>query len=317
MAKSDRKPAGPAIETAAFRQFNRMYTRFIGVLGENLLQSEFSLAEARVLYELANRERPAAKEIAEALGMDAGYLSRILARFEEKALLERKTSKRDNRSARLTLTKGGRAAFKTLNQLSERQAKDILAKLPPTARAELLRSMHSVERILSQRDEKPAVVLRPHRPGDIGWVIHREAAVYAEEYGFDASFEALVAKIGFEFLTHFNPKRERCWIAEVNGHNAGHIFLVEHPDEPKTAKLRLLLVESSARGTGLGTTLVNECIAFARLAGYRKIVLWTQSTLLAAHHIYKKAGFRLVKEEPHHSFGQDLIGQTWELDLKK
>jgi DNA-binding MarR family transcriptional regulator/GNAT superfamily N-acetyltransferase len=294
-----------------------MYTRFLGVLDESLLHSGFSLAEARVLYELANRERPLSKEIAEALGMDAGYLSRILARFEEQALLERKTSRRDNRSARLTLTKRGRAAFKTLNQLSERQAEEILGKLSPTASAELLNSMRSIESILTPRAEKPAVVLRPHRPGDIGWIIHREAVVYAEEYGWDSSFEALVAKIGSDFLTHFTPKRERCWIAEVDGHNAGHIFLVQHPDEPRTAKLRLLLVESSARGTGLGTTLVNECIAFARLAGYRKIVLWTQSTLVAAHRIYKKAGFRLIKEEPHHSFGQDLIGQTWELDLKK
>ena len=305
-----------ASDIAAFRQFNRLYTRFIGVLDEGLHHTDFSLAEARVLYELAHRERRAAKEIALAHGMNPGYLSRLLVRFEAAKLIKRKPSRQDSRSTELTLTKAGQSAFLELDKLSSRQAKGILRELPFADRAQLIASMKSIEKLLTRSPEPPTFILRPHRPGDMGWVIHREAAVYAEEYGWDISFEALVAKIASDFLTNFNPARERCWIAEINGQPVGHIFLVQHPDEPATAKLRLLLVESSARGTGLGATLVNECIQFARLVGYRKITLWTQSILTAAHRIYQKAGFRLVREEPHHSFGHDLIGQTWDLDLK-
>ena len=303
-----------ALEAAAFRRFNRRYTRFIGVLDEGLLHTEFSLAEARVLYELANQPRPRAKDIAEALGMDAGYLSRMLVRFQNAKLLKRKASKEDSRAANLALTKRGRAAFEKLDELSEKQARGILKQLPLAGRAELISAMGSIERLIDKAPEPAAIVLRPHRAGDIGWVIHREAAVYAEEYGFDTSFEALVAKIASDFLTNFDPARERCWIAEMAGQPVGHVFLVRHPDEPSTAKLRLLLVEASARGSGLGSMLVNECIQFAKVAGYRKVTLWTQSNLLAAHRIYEKAGFRLVREEPHHSFGQDLVGQTWELE---
>jgi len=315
MSKHSAKQPSLALEAAAFRRFNRMYTRFIGVLGEGLLQTEFSLAEARVLYELANQKQPVAKDIAQSLGMDPGYLSRILVRFENARLLKRKPSTEDSRATHLTLTKRGREAFAKLDELSEKQAKSILKELPLDGRATLIASMNSIEKTLTRSPDPPTIVLRPHRPGDIGWIIHREGSIYAEEYGWDVTFEALVAKIASDFLTNFDPARERCWIADLNGQPAGHIFLVRHPDQPTTAKLRLLLVEPSARGTGLGSTLVNECIQFARSVGYRKIILWTQANLTAAHRIYEKSGFRLTHEEPHHSFGHDLIGQTWELNL--
>ena len=302
-------------DIAKFRRFNRMYTRYIGTLNEGLLNSEFGLAEARVLYELAHRSAPSASEIGEELGLDAGYLSRILRKFEEQGILRKKTSEKDGRSATLGLTPRGTAAFKKLNALSERQAGAILAALAPASRKELLHSMGSIEDILSSTGERRPFVLRPHRVGDMGWVVYSEALGYARQYGWDNAFEALVAKIVGDFITNFDASRERCWIAEIDGENVGHIFLVKHPDDPQTAKLRLLFVEPSARGLGLGDALVTECIRFARTAGYKKVVLWTQSMLGAAHRIYERAGFRLVKEEPHHSFGHDLIGQEWELKL--
>jgi DNA-binding MarR family transcriptional regulator/GNAT superfamily N-acetyltransferase len=303
-------------DIAIFRRFNRMYTRFIGTLNEGLLESDYSLAEARVLYELATRSASKATEIAEELRMDAGYLSRMLAKFEGGALLKRKISEQDGRYAELILTGRGRAAFQKLDALSEKQASDIFRGLPPAARMELLRCMRSIERILegAERSRQP-YILRPHRVGDMGWVVYSESVGYAEQFGWDETFEALVAKIVGEFITHFDGTCERCWIAEADGQNVGHIFLVKHPSEPHTAKLRLLFVEPCARGMGLGDALVNECIRFARTAGYRKVVLWTQSILTAAHRIYQRAGFRLVKEEPHHSFGHDLVGQEWELEL--
>jgi DNA-binding MarR family transcriptional regulator/GNAT superfamily N-acetyltransferase len=302
--------------TAGFRRFNRMYTRFIGTLNEELLNSGYSLAEARVLYELANRTAPAAKEIAESLGMDPAYLSRMLAKFERDGLMKKKTSEQDGRYAELALTASGKSSFKKLNALSEQQAHTVLDALPPTARLELMRCMQTIEDILLSTGEKrPPYVLRPHRIGDMGWIVSREGVGYAEQFGWDESFEALVAGIVKDFLTNFDPARERCWIAEMDGQNVGHIFLVKHPDEPQTAKLRLLFVEPCARGMGLGDALVKECVRFARTAGYRRVVLWTQSMLTAAHRIYERAGFRLVKEEPHHSFGHDLIGQEWELEL--
>ena len=293
-----------------------MYTRFIGTLQEGILNTEYSLAEARVLYELGTRAAPKAKEIAEGLGMDPGYLSRLLGKFERGGLLKRKVSEHDSRWADLSLTPRGRSAFKVLNAGSENQARAALEHLPNGDRAQLIRSMRAIEEMLMKTDRnRPLYVLRPHRIGDIGWVVCRESAVYAEEYGWDQTFEALIARIVTDFLTNFDPNRERCWIADVDGESVGHVFLVRHPEQPDTAKLRLLFVEPSARGMGLGHALVNECICFARTAGYRKIVLWTQSILVAAHRIYERAGFRLVLEEPHHSFGKDLIGQTWELDL--
>ena len=307
----------PADDVSAFRSFNRNWTRLIGTLDEGLLHTEFSLAEARVIYELATRAAPTSKEIAEALGMDPGYLSRTLTRFENAELIRRKVSKQDSRSAELILTRRGKSAFKTLNSLSEKQAGTLLEGLPPGDRTRLVQSMKTIEEIVVKQEIKPqqTCVLRPHRPGDMGWIVHREAVIYAQEYGFDETFEALVARIVADFVTTFDPKRERCWIAELGAQTAGHVFLVKDPDHPDTAKLRLLLVEPWARGKGLGFVLTNECVRFARASGYRRITLWTQSILTAAHRIYESAGFRLVKEEPHHSFGRDLIGQTWEMEL--
>jgi DNA-binding MarR family transcriptional regulator/GNAT superfamily N-acetyltransferase len=301
---------------AAFRRFNRAYTRFIGVLDEELLNSGHSLAEARVLYELATRQTSTAKEIAVALGMDPAYLSRILARFEKSSLLKRTTSKKDARSAYLTLTQKGKSRFERLDALSEEQARGILKALPPAGQTNLIGYMSDLERLLApSTQEEMRYVLRPHRPGDMGWVVHREGALYAQEYGFDETFEALVARIVADFLTEFDPKRERCWIAELNGENVGHVFLVKHPTEPSTAKLRLLLVEPSARGLRLGSALVEECVNFARAVGYKKITLWTQGILVAARRIYQKAGFRLIEEQANFEFGRDLVSQTWELDL--
>jgi DNA-binding MarR family transcriptional regulator/GNAT superfamily N-acetyltransferase len=303
-------------EITVFRRFNRMYTRFIGTLNERLLNSDYSLAEARILYELATREAPKAREIVEELGVDAGYLSRLLAKFERDGLLKRKTSELDGRYADLALTARGRSAFKRLNVLSDDQARAVLEDLVPSARIQLVECMRTIEGIVTKADRsRLPFVLRPHRVGDMGWVVYREGLGYAEQYGWDETFEALVARIVDQFVTNFDQNRERCWIAEIDGQSVGHIFLVKHPNELETAKLRLLFVEPSARGMGLGDALVKECIRFARTAGYKKIVLWTQSILTSAHHIYERAGFRLMKEEAHHSFGKDLVGQTWELDL--
>ena len=316
MESAHKSPSDVSSEIAKFRHFNRMYTRYIGTLNEGLLNSEYSLAEARVLYELATRSLPKASEIAEGLGMDPGYLSRLLGKFERDGLLQKKASEQDGRYAELTLTARGRSVFKKLNALSDEQARSALQGLPPTARTELIHCMGSIESILMQVDRRRfPYVLRPHRVGDMGWIVYREGLGYAEQYGWDETFEALAATIVSEFVANFEPSRERCWIAEIDGQNVGHVFLVKHPSQPHTAKLRLLFVEPSARGTGLGHALVNECVRFARTAGYRKIVLWTQSILTAAHRIYERAGFHLVKEQPHHSFGHDLIGQEWELEL--
>ncbi len=316
MATTSKTLPGVSGEIAKFRHFNRMYTRYLGTLNEGLLNSDYSLAEARVLYELANRDAPNASEIAEGLGMDPGYLSRLLGKFERDGLLQKKVSEQDGRFADLVLTTRGKSVFKKLNELSNEQAHASLQSLPPAARAEVIHCMQSIEDLLMKTDRnRPPYVLRPHRVGDMGWIVYREGLGYAEQYGWDATFEALVAEIVSDFINHFDPTRERCWIAEVDGRHVGHVFLVKHPSEAQTAKLRLLFVEPSARGTGLGHALVNECVRFARTAGYRKIVLWTQSMLTAAHRIYQGAGFRLVKEEPHHSFGHDLVGQEWELEL--
>jgi DNA-binding MarR family transcriptional regulator/GNAT superfamily N-acetyltransferase len=316
MATTSKIPPGVSGEIAKFRHFNRMYTRYLGTLNEGLLNSDYSLAEARVLYELANRDAPKASEIAEGLGMDPGYLSRLLGKFERDGLVQKKVSEQDGRFAELALTTRGKSVFKKLNELSNEQAHASLQSLPPAARAEVIHCMQSIEEHLMKTDRsRTPYVLRPHRVGDMGWIVYREGLGYAEQYGWDATFEALVAEIVSHFINHFDPARERCWIADVDGQHVGHVFLVKHPSEALTAKLRLLFVEPSARGTGLGHALVNECVRFARTAGYRKIVLWTQSMLTAAHRIYQGAGFRLVKEEPHHSFGHDLVGQEWELEL--
>jgi DNA-binding MarR family transcriptional regulator/GNAT superfamily N-acetyltransferase len=306
-----------ANDVATFRRFNRMYTRFIGTLNEGLLNSPYSLAEARVLYELATRDAPKAREIAEELGMDAGYLSRLLGKFERDGLLKRKVSELDGRYADLMLTARGRTAFEKLDARSEEQAQSVLGGLPPSARMQLIDCMRRMEGILTKTDRRRLpYLLRPHRVGDMGWIVHREGLGYAEQFGWDETFEALVARIVDQFLTNFDPSRERCWIAEIDGESVGHIFLVKHPEEPETAKLRLLFVEPSARSMGLGDALVRECVRFARSAGYKKVVLWTQSILMGAHRIYERAGFRLVEEKAHRSFGKDLVGQTWQLQLE-
>jgi DNA-binding MarR family transcriptional regulator/GNAT superfamily N-acetyltransferase len=311
-------PSAPAIDpaVAAFRGFNRFYTRFIGVLDEQLVESGFSLTEARVLFELSAQPDCSAGEIAAELSIDPGYLSRILRKLENAGLLDRSAAPDDARQTVLRLTRKGKTAFADLNSRSSAQAAGILNALTPARQATLIRSMGEMEAIL-RNEAKPGTpfVLRPHRPGDMGWVIQRHGVLYAQEYGWDISFEALVAKIAADFIYCFNPQREYCWITERYGERLGCIFLVQHPEHPTTAKLRLLLVEPSARGMGLGRALVAECLQFARSAGYKKVTLWTQSILHAAHKIYQSNGFRLVLEEPHQSFGKNLIGQTWELDL--
>ncbi len=298
----------------AVRRFNRFYTRQIGLLGKGYLESPFTLAEVRVLYELAHRDAPAAAEIGKALGLDAGYLSRMLSSFRKRGFLTRHASERDARQSRLSLTEKGRAAFGALEAKSEAAVAKMLEGLPPVEQTRLTGAMAAIESLLGQPAEPTApYLLRTHQPGDMGWVIHRHGVLYAQEYGWDERFEALVAKIASEFIQKFDPKRERCWIAERDGAMVGSVFLVRKTE--RVAKLRLLLVEPSARGLGMGARLVAECVRFARPAGYRKITLWTQSVLDAARHIYNQAGFRLVKRERHRSFGQRLVGETWELTL--
>ncbi len=299
---------------ASVRRFNRFYTQRIGALEEGLLRSAFSLTEARVLYELAHRERPTAAELARELGLDAGYLSRILGRFARRGLVRRRPSDTDARQALLELTDKG---ARTLGPLEARSAEDIrgvLGVLSEADQTRLVQAMDTVETLLgARRAEAAAYVLRPHRPGDVGWVVHRHAALYAREYGWNEEFEALVAEVGAKFIRGYDPERERCWIADQDGEPVGAVFLVSR--SKTVAQLRLLLVEPGARGSGIGTRLVEECIRFAREKGYRKVMLWTNSILHAARRIYERHGFALVKEEPHRSFGKDLVGQTWELEL--
>jgi DNA-binding MarR family transcriptional regulator/GNAT superfamily N-acetyltransferase len=293
---------------AAVRRFNRFYTRRIGVLPERQLGSPFSLAEMRVLYELAHRERPQAAELQRDLGLDSGELGRILKGFARSGYIEKRAGGR----APLVLTERGRAAFAPLDSGSQAAIGAMLEGLAPASQGRIVGAMRSIEGLLAEPEGAP-IALRPHRPGDMGWVIARHGALYAEEYGWDETFEALVAEIAAGFIRHFDPARERCWIAERAGEPVGSVFLVRASDE--VAKLRLLLVEPSARGSGLGRTLVDECARFARAAGYAKITLWTNSCLLVARRIYETAGYRLVEAKPHRSFGHDLVGETWELDL--
>jgi DNA-binding MarR family transcriptional regulator/GNAT superfamily N-acetyltransferase len=301
-------------QISAVRAFTRFYTGRIGVLGQQLLKSPYSLSEARVLYELANRESPSAKEIASELDLDPGYLSRIVQKFEDDGLLTSKPLPADRRQHQLSLTAKGRQAFAKLDRSSHDNVAGMLATLGDTDRQRLTGAMVAIEQLLGPSSASPSTVaLREPRPGDMGWVVQSHGALYASEYGFDASFEALVADIAAKFLGSFDASRERCWIAELDGAQVGSVFLVKHSDD--VAKLRLLLVDPAGRGQRLGQRLVCECIAFARACGYRKITLWTQSILVAARKIYQDAGFVLVASEPHRSFGQSLIGETWELEL--
>lgn len=298
----------------AVRRFNRFYTRQIGLLGKGYLDSPFTLAEVRVLYELAHRESPTASDIAKALELDAGYLSRMLLGFRKRGFLARKASRKDARQSHLSLTRKGRAAFEALEAKSQDGVAKMIGRLSSSELNRLMSAMGAIEGLLGDRvAPKSPYLLRPHQPGDMGWVIHRHGALYAEEYGWDERFEALVAKIAAGFIQKFDARRERCWIAERDGAIVGSVFLVKQSG--RVAKLRLLLVEPSARGLGIGARLVDECVRFARQAGYRKITLWTQSMLDAARHIYRKAGFRVVKRERHQSFGLKLTGETWELAL--
>jgi DNA-binding MarR family transcriptional regulator/RimJ/RimL family protein N-acetyltransferase len=299
---------------AAVRRFNRFYTRRIGVLNQGFLRSPFSLSEVRVLFELAHRENLTARTLADELGLDPGYLSRLLGNFERRALVERTASEADGRVSHLNLTARGREAFATLDQRASEEVAAVLTALPVAAQRQLLTAMQTVQDVLAPAPQRSTpFLLRPHQPGDMGWVVHRHGVLYAQEYGWDERFEALVAGVVASFIQRFDPRRERCWIAEKDGEIVGSVFLVK---KSKTvAQLRLLLVEPSARGSGLGGRLVDECIAFARRAGYRKVILWTNSVLEAARHIYEVAGFRLIEEKPHNAFGPGLVGQTWELEL--
>jgi DNA-binding MarR family transcriptional regulator/GNAT superfamily N-acetyltransferase len=306
------KDITPRVESV--RRFNRFYTKQIGALSERLLESPFSLAEARVIYELARREKATATGLAVELGLDAGYLSRLLAAFKKRGLISRKPSETDGRRSDIRLTEKGRKAFAELNGRSHNEIEALLGRLSAADQDRLIEAMRVIEGLLGARPEqKVPYILRPHRPGDMGWVTHRHGVVYNEEYGWDEQFEALVAEITAKFIRNYDPKRERCWIAERGGEIAGSVFLVKK--SRTVAQLRLLLVEPGARGMGIGRRLVDECLRFARQSGYKKVVLWTNSVLDAARRIYEEAGFRLVREAPHHSFGHDLVEQNWELKL--
>ena len=298
----------------AIRRFNRLFTRRIGVLREGLLHTPYTLAEARILFEVAHREDPAASELSRGLGLDPGYLSRVLVRLEERGLIEKSRSESDARRRLLSLTPEGREAFSLLDRRSREEVAEMLGGLSGGDQRRLLEAMRTIEDVLDEGLKySGAFFLRQHEPGDVGWVVYRHGVLYAQEYGWDERFEALVARIVADFVSGYDPAGERCWIAEMNGERVGCVFVVKESET--VAKLRLLLVEPEARGVGLGTRLVEECIRFARARGYEKLVLWTNSVLEDARRIYEGRGFRLVEEEEHHSFGKDLVGQNWELDL--
>jgi DNA-binding MarR family transcriptional regulator/GNAT superfamily N-acetyltransferase len=309
----------PASDIAAIRAFNRFYTLKIGVLHEGLLDSEFSLTEVRVLYELAHRSSVTASDLASDLELDAGYLSRILKRFEAHRYLIRKPGDMDARRRTLSLTTSGRRAFATLDARSRDDVAKLVRPLSDKQRHSVVNAMDSIRTALdaeatsATQTSATQVILRRHRPGDIGWVVQRHGELYASEYGWNEDFEALVAQIAAEFIQKLDPARERCWIAERAGRRVGSVFVVRKT--AKVAKLRLLLVEPEARGIGLGRRLVEESIRFARRAGYRKLALWTQSNLDAARHVYSATGFKLTDSKRHRSFGHNLVAETWELEL--
>jgi DNA-binding MarR family transcriptional regulator/GNAT superfamily N-acetyltransferase len=303
---------------AAVRRFNRFYTRQLGVLRKNFLDSPYSLGEARLLYEIASNAAPTASEIGRALGLDAGYLSRTLRNFERRGLIARKAMAHDARQSRLVLTARGRQAFAPLHKRSQHQAADILGRLSTAQRARLVGAMATIESLIDAPAGKtPArrgrYVLRPPLPGDFGWIVKRHAELYAEEYGWVAPFEGVCAQIVADFINKFDANRERCWIAEIDGERVGSIMLAK--DSAEVARIRLLLVDPKARGLGLGARLTGECIRFARAAGYKKITLWTHRVLTAARHIYQKAGFKVMRSERHRSWGKPVVGEHWDLAL--
>ncbi len=301
-------------DTVLFRRFNRFYTQQIGLLSQGLLKTRFPLIQARVLYELAQQNQTTASALVSKLDIDPGYLSRILSAFERDRLLRKQRSASDFRQRILTLTKKGQRSFAELDERSRRDAEKILQDLTAEDRHRLLHAMQTIESILDTGPNRPAsFLLRPYRPGDIGWIIHRHGAIYAEEYDFDETFEALVAEILVKFIRDHHPKREGLWIAEQEGERIGSVMIVDAGNQ--TAQLRLLIVEPKARGQNVGKRLIDECIIFSKRNRYRKIKLWTQSNLLEARHLYMKAGFKMVSESPHQSFGQNLTAEIWELSL--
>jgi DNA-binding MarR family transcriptional regulator/GNAT superfamily N-acetyltransferase len=301
-------------QVAAVRAFSRFYTRKFGIIEPKLLDSPWTLQEARIIYEIAERRTCTATDLVRALGLDAGYLSRTLQALQRRQVVARKPSKADRRVTELALTAKGRAAFAELDSRSRGEVAGLLGKLETADRAAVVNAMGTIERSLEPSAQKPlSFLLRAHRPGDIGWIVSRHGALYAQEYGWDISFEALAAEIAAQFIRSYDPSREHCWIAEIGGEPVGSVFLVKASGD--VAKLRLLLVEQKARGLGVGRALTEQCIRFARAAGYTSITLWTQSILAAARGIYQRAGFQRIKEEKHHSFGADLVGETWELKL--
>ena len=299
---------------AAVRGFNRFYTRQIGVLRKTFLDSPYSLGEARVLYEIASGRSSTATEIGRALDLDAGYLSRVLRNFEKRGLIERKPSARDARQSHLALSARGRKAYAPLEQRSQRNTGALLGKLEPGEQARLIAAMTTIETLLrGETAPQPSYVLRAPRPGDFGWVVKRNAELYAQEYQWREPFEGVCAQIVADFVNKFDSKRERCWIAEMNGENVGCIFVAR--DSAEVARIRLLLVDPKARGLGLGARLTDECIKFARGAGYKKMTLWTHRVLTAARHIYKKAGFKLMRSENHRDWGPPVVSEHWDLEL--
>jgi DNA-binding MarR family transcriptional regulator/GNAT superfamily N-acetyltransferase len=293
------------------RRFNRFYTRRIGVLHEHLLESEFSLTEARLLYELAHRQGLTSSDLRREFGLDAGYLSRVISGFEKRGLVAKTRSSIDARVSELKLTDKGHAAFEPLNDASRSEVMAVLEGLSEPEQQQLVDAMGQIEGLLGDRGAD--YLLRDPQPGDMGWIVHRQAVLYAQEYGWNNEYEALVAEIVAKYVREFDPKRERCWIAERHGKVVGSVFIVREDDA--TAKLRLLYVDPVARGLGIGSRLVDECLRFARLAGYGRMILWTNSVLVDARRIYERTGFRLMEEERHHSFGKDLVRQVWGRDL--
>jgi len=298
----------------AVRRFNRFYTRRIGVLKPGMVGSPYTLPEARVLYELGQVSQATATVVGKALGMDLGYLSRLVQSLKRRGLVQAKRALHDGRHSFLSLTEKGRKAYTLINSRSRDEMGAMLAPLKEGERGRLVSAMRTVESLLGGESKPGEIVLRAHRPGDMGWVVERHAAIYYEEWGWGAGFEALVAGITKEFLEKFDPAREYCWIAERDGERLGCVFVVK--DGKSTARLRLLIVEPQARGTGLGRRLVEQCIAFARDKRYRKLVLWTHANLAAARAIYRKTGFRRVGTEAHSSFGPRVVGEYWELTLQ-
>jgi DNA-binding MarR family transcriptional regulator/GNAT superfamily N-acetyltransferase len=302
-----------ASRVAAVREFNRFYTRRLGMLGSGLLGTPYPLPQARVLYELGQRESTPVQDLKQELDLDAGYLSRLLTSLETQGLITREKARHDARRQDVRLTTEGRAAFEQLDSRSRAEIGELLERLPDADQLRVLQAMHALENAWDGKNQKRAFTLREPRAGELGWVIQRHGALYEHEYGFDRSFEALVARIVADYVDHHVAGRESAWIAELDGEAVGCVFCVRRDEE--TAQLRLLLVEPKARGFGIGSRLVDECIRFARGAGYTRMVLWTNDVLVSARRIYEARGFELIESEPHHSFGHDLVGQTWQRAL--